>query len=79
MSPALASAFRLAQQVASRPRRVVLPAPEQLRAGLARRPAEQVPVTLQPISILRPVPEDPLELREFVLLQFPPAARRLAR
>jgi hypothetical protein len=57
----------------------VLPPTVPLRAGLSRRPAEQVPVTLQPISILRPVPEDPIELREFCLLQFPPPARRLAR
>jgi hypothetical protein len=79
LSPALASALRRAAEEQARHRRVPLAPAQVVRKGIARRAADQVPFTQRPISILRPVPEDPIELREFVLQQFPPPARRLAR
>ena len=64
----------------SRPRvvPVVLPRPEQLGAGLARRPAAVVPLTLRPISILRPLARTDRERFGEVLSLFTPNARRLA-
>ena len=76
VSPALARAFEHAQH---EQRRVVLPRPEVVRKGIARRPAAVVPFSPRPVAILAPHAETPTEVHEFVLQQFPPAAQRLAR
>jgi len=78
MSPALARAWDAARR-AQRTRPVALPAAEPVRQGLGRRPAKVVPFSPRPVTVLAPHPETPGELHEFVLEQFPPSARRLAR
>jgi hypothetical protein len=78
MSPALAHALRQANELQRRKPRVrpiVLPPPEVLRKGLSRRPAEQVPVTLRPISVLRPLAETDEQLRAGVIEIFREANR----
>ncbi len=57
---------------------VALRRPEPVGAGVARRPAASVPLTLQPISILRPVAQTARERLNEILSLFTPAARRLA-
>ena len=59
--------------------RVAAKRPSPMRQALAIRPAADVPYQQAPISIFAPRPETPATVHEFVLRQFTPAARRLAR
>jgi hypothetical protein len=60
-------------------RRVALAKPIPVREAVSRRPAEEVPFTPPPISIMAPKPETALDVHRFVMDQFTPKARRLAK
>ena len=77
MTGALAGALRMAAGV--RARRIAAPKADTVRMGLARRPAEVVPFSPRPISILAPHHETPAELRAFVLAEFQEARRKRRR
>ena len=79
MTTALAIALRKAAEMQGRrTRNVVLPL-LAVHGGVGRRAAAEAPVTLRPISVLRPEQDTAQTVHEFVLEQFPAPARKLAR
>lgn len=84
MSSALAIALRSAadaqRSIRANPHRVARAREEraiaQLGDGISRRAGG---ASTGSVFVLRPVPEDAVEIHEFVMQQFDPRARRLAR
>jgi len=57
-------------------RHVALARPVPVRETVAKRPAEDVPFTPPAVTILKPKPETPEDVRRFVVEQFREAARK---
>lgn len=57
-------------------RRVHLAKPVPIREAVSKRPAEEVPFTPPPISIMAPKPETALDVRRFIIEEFREAQKK---